>query len=54
MNLSTGNIAFGNVKSCKKKDFEDGNAVLSWEMLLRQYDPMSAPSLVKTENFQGE
>ena len=28
---SNGKIAFGIVKSCKSKEFEDGNAALAWE-----------------------
>jgi hypothetical protein len=30
---SNGKIAFGIVKSCKSKEFEDGNAALAWEKL---------------------
>jgi hypothetical protein len=41
-------IAFGIVKSCKTKEFEGGNTLLAWEKLKRKYDPISAPSLVKT------
>jgi hypothetical protein len=45
---SNGRIAFGIVKSCKSKEFEDGNAVIIWEKLKKAYDPISAPLLVKT------
>jgi hypothetical protein len=49
----SGKIAFGIVKSCKTKDYEDGHAGLAWEKL-KKYDPVSAPSLVKTERFFRE
>ena len=48
---SQGKIAFGIVKSCKTKEFEDGNAAIAWEKLTKKYDPVSAPSLVKTERI---
>ena len=48
---SQGKIAFGIVKSCKTKEFEDGNAALAWEKLRKKFDPVSAPSLVKTERM---
>ena len=48
---SNGKIAFGIVKNCKSKEFEDGNAALAWEKLKKKYDPFSAPSLVKTERM---
>jgi hypothetical protein len=51
---SNGKIAFGIVKSCKSKEFEDGNAALAWENLKKKYDPLSAPSLVKTERMFRE
>jgi hypothetical protein len=51
---SNGKIAFGIVKSCKSKDFEDGNAVLAWEKLKKKYDPISVPSIVKTERMFRE
>jgi gag-polypeptide of LTR copia-type len=51
---SNGKIAFGIVKSCKSKEFEDGNAALAWEKLKKKYDPVSAPSLVKTERMFRE
>jgi hypothetical protein len=51
---SNGKIAFGIVKSCKSKEFEDGNAALAWEKLKKKYDPISAPSLVKTERMFRE
>jgi gag-polypeptide of LTR copia-type len=51
---STGKIAFGIVKSCKSKEFEDGNTTLAWEKLKKKYDPVSAPSLVKTERMFRE
>jgi gag-polypeptide of LTR copia-type len=51
---SNGKIAFGIVKSCKSKEFEDGNAALAWEKLKNKYDPISAPSLVKAEKMFRE
>jgi hypothetical protein len=48
---SSSKIAFAIVKSCKTKDYEDGNADLAWEKLKNKYDPVSAPSLVKTERL---
>ena len=30
---SSGKIAFGILKSCKIKDYEDGNAIHAWEKL---------------------
>jgi hypothetical protein len=36
---SNGKSAFGIVKSCKSKVFEDGNAALAWERLKKKYDP---------------
>jgi hypothetical protein len=51
---SSGKTAFGIVKSCKTKDYEDGHASLSWEKLKKKYDPVSAPSLVKTERLFRE
>jgi hypothetical protein len=37
---SSGKIAFGIVKSCKTKDYEDGHAGLPWETLKKKYDPV--------------
>jgi hypothetical protein len=54
MNNSKGKIAFGIVKSCKSKEFEDGNAALAWGKLKKKYDPISAPLLVKTERMFRE
>jgi hypothetical protein len=51
---SNGKIAFGMVKSCKSKEFEDGNAAIAWEKLKKKYDPISAPSLVKAEKMFRE
>jgi hypothetical protein len=44
---SSGKIAFGIVKSCKTKDYEEGHADLARKNLKKKYDPVSAPSLVK-------
>ena len=46
---SAGKIAFGIVMSCKTKEYEDGNAALAWEKLKKKFEPISTPSLVKTE-----
>jgi hypothetical protein len=51
---SSGKIAFGIVKSCKTKDYEDVHAALTWEKLKKKYDPVSTPSLVKTERLFRE
>jgi hypothetical protein len=51
---SSGKIAFGIVKSCKTKDYEDGHAGLAWEKLKKKCDPVSALSLVKTERLFRE
>jgi hypothetical protein len=37
---SNGKIAFGIVKSCKSKDYEDCHAGLAWEKLKKKYDPV--------------
>jgi hypothetical protein len=41
---SSGKIAFGILKSCKTKDYEDGNAAHAWEKLKKKFDPVSAPT----------
>jgi len=51
---SAGKIAFGIVKSCKTKEYEDGNAVVAWDKLKKKFDPISAPSLVKRERIFRE
>jgi hypothetical protein len=52
---SNGKIAFGTVKSCKIKEFEDGIATFAWGKLKKKYDPhISAPSLLITERMLGE
>jgi hypothetical protein len=51
---SIGKIAFGIVKSYKTKDYEYCHAGLAWEKLKKKYDPVSAPSLVKTERLFRE
>jgi gag-polypeptide of LTR copia-type len=51
---SNGKIAFGMVKICKSKGFEDGNVALDWEKLNKKYDPISDTSLVKTERMFRE
>jgi Zinc knuckle len=40
---------FIKIHSWQRNVDEDGNAALAWEKLKKKYDPISAPSLVKTE-----
>jgi hypothetical protein len=47
---SSSKIAFGIVKSCKTKYYEDGHACLAWEKLKKKYDPVSAPSWLKLKD----
>ena len=51
---SAGKTAFSIIKSCKTKNYEDGNAALAWEKLRKEYEPASAPSLLKTERVFRE
>ena len=44
---SSGKIAFGILKSCKTKDYEDENASMAWEKLKKKFDPVSAPTFSK-------
>jgi hypothetical protein len=46
---SSGKKALNIVKSCKTKDYSDGNAAAAWEKLKNKYEPVSAPTLVKLE-----
>jgi tellurite resistance-related uncharacterized protein len=46
---SNGKVAFNLVKGCKKKDYEDGNASMTWERLKSNFEQSSAPLLVKLE-----
>jgi hypothetical protein len=39
---SNGKIAFGIVKSCKSKEFEDGNVALAWEKLKKKKNPFTS------------
>jgi hypothetical protein len=41
---TSGKIAFGILKSCKRKDYEDGNATHAWEKLKKKFHPVSAPT----------
>jgi hypothetical protein len=45
----SGKLAFNLVKRCKNKDYADGNASMAWERLKNNFEPLSAPSLVKLE-----
>jgi hypothetical protein len=38
---STGKLASSTVKSCKTKEYEDGNNALAWEKLKKKYEPVS-------------
>jgi hypothetical protein len=51
---SSGKIAFGIVKRFKTKYYEVGHSGLAWEKLKKKYEPVSAPSLVKTERLFRE
>jgi thermostable 8-oxoguanine DNA glycosylase len=51
---SSGKIAIGIFKSCKTKDYEDGNARQAWEKFKKKFVPVSAPTLVKTERMFRE
>jgi hypothetical protein len=46
---TSGKVAFNLIKGCKSKDYPDGNAAIAWERLKNNYEPISAPSLVKLE-----
>jgi len=54
VSIRSGKVAFGILKSCKTKDYEDGNASMAWEKLKKMFDPVSAPTLVKTERLFRE
>jgi hypothetical protein len=45
----SGKVAFNLVKGCKNKDYSDGNSCMAWERLKNNFEPSSAPSLVKLE-----
>jgi hypothetical protein len=47
----SGKVAFNMVKGCKNKDYTEGNAAMAWERLKNKYEPISAPSLLKTERM---
>jgi hypothetical protein len=51
VSISSNEIAFGIVKRFKAKDNEDGHAGLDCENLKKKYDPIYAPSFVKTERL---
>ena len=40
VSISSGKNAFGIVKGCKIRDYEDA---LAWEKLMKKFDPVSAP-----------
>jgi hypothetical protein len=37
------------VKDCKNKDYIDSNIFMAWNRLRNEFEPSSAPSLVKME-----
>jgi hypothetical protein len=43
-----GKLVFGVLKSCKTKDYEDGKTRVAWQKVKKKFDPVSAPTLVKT------
>ena len=46
---SIGKITFNLVKRIRRKEYVEGNAVLAWDRLKNNYEPISAPSMVKLE-----
>ena len=46
---SSGKTTFKIVKGYKTKDHPDGNATSSWDRLKNKYEPVSVPTLVKSE-----
>jgi hypothetical protein len=51
---SSGKKTFEIVKNCKTKDHRYFQAGLVWEKMKKKYDPVFAPSLVKTERLFRE
>jgi gag-polypeptide of LTR copia-type/Zinc knuckle len=51
---SNGKIAFNLIKGYKSKHYPDRNAAIAWERLKNKNEPISAPSMIKSEEqFQG-
>jgi hypothetical protein len=48
---SSDKAEFNIVKGCKNKDYTEGNVEMAWERLNNKYEPMSVPSLMKTERM---
>ena len=44
---AAGKIAFNLVKTCYSEDFPGGNCLLSWDCLHANFEPSTAPSLLK-------
>jgi hypothetical protein len=42
------------VKSYRRKDYDDRNDALAWENLCRKSNPISIPSLMKTNKLLSE
>jgi hypothetical protein len=43
--------AFGIVKSCKYKEYQDGNAAMAWEKLKKKFDPISCLRWLRQKEF---
>jgi hypothetical protein len=46
---SSGKVVFSIIKGCKSRDFTDGNSALAWDKIKKNFDPVSASSLVMIE-----
>jgi hypothetical protein len=46
---SSGKFTFNIIRGCKTKYYPDGNSATAWERLENEYEPVSAPSMVKLE-----
>jgi hypothetical protein len=44
----SGEIVFSFIKGCKCRDYTNGNSEFTWDKL-KKFDPVFAPSLVKTK-----
>jgi hypothetical protein len=45
----SGKVVFSIIKGCKSIDYTDRNSALAWDKLKKTFDPVSKPSLVKTD-----
>ncbi len=44
---SSGKVAFSLIKNCKSNEFPEGNFKLTWERLVKKYEPHTSPKLLK-------